>query len=294
MELLRLDGPLPQDLHDAVLLIALDGWTDAGEGGTRAARELLEQLGATRLGQFDPDRLYDYRDRRPVLEIERGTLHRLDWPKLELHWIRPAGGGRDLLVLLGAEPDLAWRTIVGDVLDLAEQLGVKRSIGLGAVPGPIPHTRGSRLIVTSTEEAVFDRFGRPHEEVMVPASAQVALESELGDAGLAATGFWVRIPHYVATDYPEATQVLLRAVAQLLDLELVTDHLDTEITTQRGKLDEAAAGSPDVQQHIQMLEQAYDREVEEGGDDASGIGTGPIPTGDQIAAELERFLRDES
>ena len=290
MDLLRLDGPLPPDLHDPVLLIALDGWTDAGEGGSRAAREVLEQLGGTRLGELDPDRLFDYRDRRPVLEIERGSLQHLEWPKLELHWVRPTGGGSDLLVLLGAEPDLGWRSMVETLVAFAERVGVERSIGLGAVPGPIPHTRPARLVVTSTEEAVFDQFGRPHEEVMVPASAQVALEAELGAGGIRATGFWVRIPHYVATDYPEASQVLLRALGSLLRVELDTEHLDAEVEVQRRKLDDAAAGSPEVQAHIAMLEQAYDQEAE---DDPSGIGSGPIPTGDQIAAELERFLREE-
>ena len=289
MELLRLDGPLPPDLHDPVLLVAFDGWTDAGEGGTRAARELLEQFDGKRLGSLSPDRLYDYRDRRPVLEIERGSLGTLEWPRLELHWVRPTTGP-DLLVLLGAEPDLAWQAMIGEVHDFARDVGVTRSIGLGAVPGPIPHTRSSRLVVTSTEEAVFDRFGRPQEEIMVPASAQVALEAELGERGIDATGFWVRIPHYVATDYPEASQVLLRALGQLLHVEVATDHLDAEVVAQRTKLDEAASGSPDVQQHIAMLEQAYDQEAE---DDPGSIGRGPIPTGDQIAAELERFLREE-
>lgn len=290
MELLRLDGPLPTDLHDPVLLIAFDGWTDAGEGGTRAARELLEQFDGTRLGTFDGDRLYDYRDRRPVLEIERGTLHELDWPSLELHWVRPTAGP-DLLVLVGAEPDLSWPSLIAEVRSFAAEVGITRSIGLGAVPGPIPHTRGARLVVTSTEEAVFDRFGRPQEEIMVPASAQVAMEAELGAGGLPATGFWVRIPHYVATDYPEASQVLLRALGQLLPLEVAYDHLDPEVEAQRTKLDEAAAGSPDVQSHIAMLEQAYDQEAD---DEPGSIGRGPIPTGDQIAAELERFLREEN
>lgn len=273
-----------------MLLIALDGWTDAGEGGTRAARELLEQFGGTRLGTFDGDRLYDYRDRRPVLEIERGSLRSLEWPRLELHWLRP-NEGPDLLLLLGAEPDLGWRSLVETLRGFAQEVGVARWVGLGAVPGPIPHTRTAQLTVTSTEEAVFDQFGRPNEELMVPASCQVAMEAEMGAAGIAATGLWVRIPHYVATDYPEGSQVLLRALARLLPLELASDHLDAEVQTQRSKLDDAAGGSPEVQAHIAMLEQAYDQEVD---GDTGGIGTGPIPTGDQIAAELERFLREES
>ena len=289
MDLLKLDGPLPTDLHDPVLVVAMDGWTDAGEGGTRAARELIEQFGGTRIGEFDPDTLFDYRDRRPVLEIERGVLGELQWPSLELHWVRPEVGP-DLLLLSGAEPDLGWRALTSSLLHLAAEVGIERAVGLGSVPGPIPHTRGARLVVTSTEEAVFDRFGRPHEELVVPASCQVALERQIGAAGIDATGLWVRIPHYVATDYPEAAQLLLRTLSALVGLEPATDHLDAEIAAQRTKLDEAASGSPEVEAHIRMLEEAYDQDVEDG---PSGLDRGPIPTGDQIAAELERFLREE-
>jgi proteasome assembly chaperone (PAC2) family protein len=286
MQLLRLDLPLPTDLRSPVLLMALDGWTDAGEGGTRAARELLEQLDGVRLGDLDPDLLYDYRDRRPVLEIERGVLGTLDWPNLELHVLRPPDGP-DLVLLLGAEPDLGWRRLSAAIIDLAATLGITRCFGLGAVPGPLPHTRTAKLIVTSTDESMFDRFGRPREEVVVPASCQVALEREFGAAGLAATGFWVRVPHYVATDYPEASRVLLRTLASLLGIEIADAHLEPEIERQRTKLDEAAAGSPEVGAHIKMLEEAYDADLS----DDEPI-RGPIPTGDQIAAEFERFLRD--
>jgi proteasome assembly chaperone (PAC2) family protein len=289
MNLLRLDGPLPTDLHDPVLVVALDGWTDAGEGGTRAARELVEQFDGTRLGELDPDALFDYRDRRPVLEIERGALGELQWPALELHWARPTAGP-DLLLLHGAEPDLGWKAVVATLTTFVEEVGVQRSIGLGSVPGPIPHTRSSRLIVTSTDEHVFDRFGRPHEELVVPASCQVALERELGQADVPSTGLWVRIPHYVATDYPEASQVLLRSFGTIVGIDVEADHIDPEIEAQRAKLDEAAAGSPEVQAHIRMLEEAYDEAVDDG---PSGLDRGPIPTGDQIAAELERFLREE-
>ncbi len=271
-----------------MLLVALDGWTDAGEGGTRAAQELLTQLGGERIGDLDPDQLFDYRDRRPVLEIERGVLGELDWPGLELHAMRTADGP-DLVLLIGAEPDLGWRGLAATVIGLTEVLGITRSYGIGAVPGPIPHTRTAKLIVTSTDESMFDRFGRPREEVVVPASCQVALERELGAAGLAATGFWVRIPHYVATDYPEASRVLLEAMGDLLSLDLSITHLEPEIERQRSKLDEAAAGSPEVEAHIRMLEEAYDADVEE-----EAPIRGPIPTGDQIAAEFERFLRDEN
>jgi len=288
MDLFRTAGPLPTDLRDPVLVVALDGWTDAGAGGTRAAVELLDQLDTTRLADIDPDRLFDYRDRRPVLPITQGVLGTPEWPELTLDVARTPTGP-DLIVLSGAEPDFGWAALAGDVVELAEALQVRRSIGLGSVPGPIPHTRSPRLLVTSTEEAVFDAYGRPHEEVVVPASCQVVLEQQLGAAGLAATGFWVRIPHYVATDYPQASQLLLENVGRFLELSLAADQLDAEVADHARRLDVAAEGSPEVQAHITMLEEAYDAD-EESGQEFSG----PIPTGDQIAEELERFLRDES
>jgi hypothetical protein len=287
MELLSLDVPLPTDLHDPVLVVALDGWTDAGAGGTRAATELLRQLDGTRLGAFDPDGLFDYRDRRPLVPIRQGVLGTPEWPELTLELARP-GSGPDLLVVTGAEPDLSWEAVGRDLLELAHSAGVERSIGLGSVPGPIPHTRPSRLIVTSTDDEVFDLHGRPHEEVVVPGSCQVVLEAVLGAAGIAASGFWVRIPHYVATDYPEASRLLLDRLGRYLAVELELDQFDAEIADHRRRLDVAADGSPDVQSHISMLEEAYDSEQDEGQEF-----TGPLPTGDQIAEELERFLRDE-
>lgn len=288
MDILKLDGPLPTDLHEPVLVLALDGWTDAGQGGSTAAAELRDQLGSTRLGIFDPDRLFDYRDRRPLLDIDRGVLGEPEWPTLEVSWLRSATGP-DLLLVSGAEPDLTWRGLCADLRELADQVGATRYIGLGAVPGPVPHTRPVRLVTTSNDEALLERFGRPHERVIVPASCQVAVEAALGEAGMTTLGLWARIPHYVASEYPEAAKVLLRVLEEQLSLGLEADVLDEEIATNKSKLDVAADGSPEVKAHISALEEAYDQDLV---DDGTGI-AGPLPTGDQIAAEFERFLKDQ-
>jgi proteasome assembly chaperone (PAC2) family protein len=287
MELLRLDRPLPDDLVDPVLVTALDGWTDAGQGGTMAAEELKGQLPTTRLGEFDPDALFDYRDRRPLVDIDMGVLGDPEWPALEVALSRP-DDGPDLLLVTGAEPDLCWRAVCADIVELAQAAGAKRYIGLGSVPGPVPHTRASRLVVTSSSTDILEQMGRPHERVIVPASAQVVIETSLRDAGLETIGMWARIPHYVATEYPEGAQVLLRAISRHLDIEIDSTVFDEDVEENRAKLDVAAEGSPEVSSHIAALEEAYDQDLAEGG----GI-TGPLPTGDQIAAELERFLKDQ-
>ena len=286
MDLLRLDGPLPTDLRDPVVVLALDGWTDAGQGGSMAADQLRQQLQATRLGSFDPDALYDYRDRRPILEIDRGTLGDPEWPSLDVEWLR-GGSGPDLVLVSGGEPDLSWRTFCADLVELAGELGAKRYVGLGSVPGPVPHTRPVRLIVTSSSEQLLDELGRPHERVVVPASCQVVVETQFRDAGLETLGLWARIPHYVATDYPEGGRALLGALGRHLDLDVDATVYDDDIEANRGKLDVAAEGSPEVSAHISALEEAYDEDVQ---DDARI--TGPLPTGDEIAAELERFLKN--
>lgn len=287
MDILRLDGPLPDDLRDPVLVMALDGWTDAGQGGSAAAEELRTQLGSTLLGTFDPDRLFDYRDRRPLLDIDRGMLGDAEWPSLELHWSR-SPAGPDLLIVVGGEPDLAWRTVCRDVAELAATAGIGRYVGLGSVPGPVPHTRAVRLLTTSDDEELLERYGRPHERVIVPASFQVALEASLREADVTTLGLWARVPHYVASPYPEASKVLLQALAAQLEIDLDTDVFDDEIDEHRQKLDVAAEGSPEVRAHIQALEEAYDQDIA----DEGGL-TGPLPTGDQIAAEFERFLKDQ-
>lgn len=288
MDILRLDGPLPDDLRDPVLVMALDGWTDAGQGGSLAAHAIGTELGRTTLGAFDPDQLFDYRDRRPLLDIDRGVLGELEWASLEVHWSRPASGP-DLLLVTGGEPDLAWRGVCRDLVELTGSLGVQRYVGLGAVPGPVPHTRAVRLLTTSDDDEIMDRYGRPHERVIVPASFQVTAEVALRDAGVRTLGLWARVPHYVATPYPEASKALLEALSEHLDVDLDTGVFDDDIEEHRRKLDIAADGSPEVRAHIEALEEAYDQDLAD-----EGAITGPLPTGDQIAAELERFLKEQN
>lgn len=287
MELLRLDQPFPETLERTVVVLGLEGWTDAGNGGSIAAGQLLEQLPSRRLGGVDPDEVFDYRGRRPLLGIDRGELADPQWPALDLHLLEP-GEGPDLLLLTGAEPDFHWQGLCDDLVEVGRRAGAERYVGLGSVPGPIPHTRPARLIATSSDTDLLEEIGRPHERVVVPASFQVIVETRFRDAGLTTLGLWARIPHYVAGEYPEAARLLLRQMARYLQLPLDPSVLDGDVEEHRQRLDVAASGSPEVEQHIEQLEETYDSDAAVQG----GLG-GPLPTGDQIAAEVERFLRDQ-
>jgi predicted ATP-grasp superfamily ATP-dependent carboligase len=296
MRLLRLAADLPDAGPDPVLVAALDGWTDAGSAGTAAAEALLDQFEVTEIGAFDPDALFDYRDRRPVIEIDRGLLGAPRWPELHVDLVTPPSGPK-LVVLGGAEPDLRWRTVGADVIELAEALGVRRYVGLGSVPGPIPHTRPVQLISTSSDPELLERFGRPHEQVVVPASCQVTLEAELRAAGLTTLGLWARLPHYVATDYPAASKALLERFSAYAGTPVDVTGFEEAIEEQRVQLDEAAAASEEIIEHVRGLESMYDAvleaEREQRSDEGPLQGLAPeeVPSGDEIAAEVERFLR---
>jgi len=299
MDLLQLDLPLDLVGDEPVLVVAFDGWTDAGEGGTAAADALRDAFAPTRLGAFPSDALYDYRDRRPTLAIDQGVLSRADWPEVVVELLTPPSGP-PLLLVGGPEPDFAWRTLARDLTSLAREVGATRYVGLGSVPGPIPHTRPVHLIATSNDTELLERIGRPHEQVIVPASCQVALEAEFAEAGLQTLGLWVRIPHYVAGEYPEAARALLEQLSIHLGTPVDLSELDTDIEENRARLDVAAHGSQEVREHVAQLERLYDAEAE-----AERLATGSeripdglgalseeqVPSADALAAEIERFLQ---
>lgn len=288
LRLLQLDGPLEETLVEPVVVAALDGWTDAGRSGSVAGETLRRQWHAQRIGRFDPEALYDYRDRRPTLQIDRGLLGDPVWPALEVSQLTPPSGSPSVLLLHGAEPDFRWGTIADDLVTLGRLTGAARYLGLGAVPGPVPHTRATAIVTTGSDEEVLERLGRPHERVTVPASCQVVLEACLRDEGLATLGLWARIPHYVAGDYPEAALALLRTLAGELDDQLDLTELRGAAEEHRKRLDEAADSSEEILSHIHQLEEAYDEDV------AGQLLTGEIPTAEEIGAEFERFLRRQT
>ncbi len=299
MRILSLDADHQPVRPDAALVVAFDGWTDAGEGGTGAAAHLLDRIPALTIGRFDADALYDYRARRPALDIDRGVLGEVRWPRLDLQHLSPSSGP-DLLLVTGPEPDLGWRSLADDLAELSDRFGIRRYVGLGSVPGPIPHTRPVQLVCTSSDRALLERLGAPHEQMVVPASAQVALEAELAGHGLTTLGMWVRIPHYVAGPYPEASRALLERLSSHLGTPVDLVDLEADIEANRHRLDIASTSSDEVREHVAQLERLYDAETVGAAGPLGLDGTRgrpmsevDVPTGDELAAEIERFLRGD-
>lgn len=274
---------VPADMEAPVLVHGLDGWIDAGLGGSVATGHLLKTVPTDVVARFDADELIDYRARRPTLRIVEGVNADVTWQDIELR----AGQdrtGRWLLVLAGPEPDMRWHAFTAEVAALARTLGVRLACGLGAFPAPVPHTRPVRLAATATTQALADRVGYVPGVIEVPAGIGAALERALAAEGIDAVGLWARVPHYVAAmPYPAASAALIDALSEVGGLALDARDLRDAAARTAARIDELIAGSEEHSAMVRQLESSADADLD----------PTDLPSGDEIAAELERFLRGE-
>jgi proteasome assembly chaperone (PAC2) family protein len=284
------EADIPPGLSEPVLVLGLEGWIDAGFGGATAVGTLKAQIRTHRLARFDTDELLDQRARRPVMRLVDGVNSGLRWPRLQLRHGRDATG-QDVLVLTGPEPDYRWRQFCQAVVRIATGLDVRMVVGLGAFPAPWPHTRPLVLSSTATTRDLADQIGHLSGTFDVPAGVHAALEQAFGDEGIPAVGIWARVPHYVAAMmYPAAPAALLDALRRLSGLDVDTAELHTAATAARQQIDALVANNPEHVEMVRKLEEQLDATGSAGG---PGRIEGPLPTGDELAAELERYLRDQ-
>jgi hypothetical protein len=273
--LYQLDDPGPLDQPS--LIVALDGWVDAGASATTAAG--LIAAGGGTVATFDADRLFDYRARRPTLEIVDGRLSELTWPEFVMRLIRI--GGRDLLVLAGHEPDYRWPRLADAVVDVATSLGVVEWISLGAIPAAVPHTRPVPILGTESRPGLLKSNVQagPTGLLRVPAALVSVLEMRAAEAGIGAVGYFAQVPHYVGGPYPAAALELLGSVGRHLGIDLDGGPLSEESDQLRTRLDAAAAIDENTRSYVERLESMVDEER--------------LPAGDDLISEIERFLRDQ-
>lgn len=271
------------DLDSPVLIMALKGWIDAGLGAEGAAETIVEGLDEHTVARFDADALLDWRARRPVMRLEDGLNTQLVWEETELSWARD-GRGNDVLLLVGNEPDHAWLAFSEQVVDLALELGTRLVIGLGAYPTPVPHTRPPLLAASASSEDLAQ--GLVRSTVEVPSGVQGMIERRAAVRGLPALGLWAQVPHYVAAmPYPAASLALLEATNRIAGLALPVGDLAARAEASRARIDELIGQNPEHHAMLQQLEQQADQT-------ASSVQLADA-TGDQLVAELERFLREQ-
>lgn len=272
-----------RELERPVLIMALEGWIDAGMAASGAAAALLDDLDTELVARFDADELLDHRARRPVLHLVDGVSEGLTWPSIEVFAGRDLDD-RDVLLLAGPEPDHSWRAFAHAVVTLAADLGVSQVVGLGAYPATVPHTRPIRLSITAGSEELAGRWPYLRGSLDVPAGAQAVIEHLATERGMDALTLWAQIPHYASGGpYPAGSVALLDNLGTVTGLRLPHGDLDEEAVETAERLDEAIARNDEHTAMLRALEADADETPHEG----------EIPSGDELAAELERFLRDQ-
>ena len=277
------------DLDEPVLVLALEGWIDAGLAAGGAAETLCDVLDTVTVARFSTDELLDYRARRPIAHLVDGVLRGLTWPSLEVRAATDTAG-RELLLVIGAEPDRLWQQFTDEVVTLALEFGARMCVGLGAYPFAAPHTRPSRIACTASTPALAEG-GLLRASLDFPGGIQAAIEQACDARGIPSVGLWAQVPHYVPTvmPFPAGSVALIDALAKVADLALPLGDLPSRAEATRDRLNELMAQNP---QHLTMLHQ-----LEEGWDssepeDTSSMELSDLPSGDELAAELEQFLRD--
>jgi proteasome assembly chaperone (PAC2) family protein len=277
------------ELHRPVLVVGLEGWVDAGLGATTAIAALLGLRTTEALVTFNGEHFLDQRARRPVARIVNGVTTELTWPRTMVRLGQDAAG-LDVLYLVGPEPDFHWRAFTDAVVGLAKSWRVRMVVGLGAFPAPAPHTRPVRLAATapSTSADLIEKIGVVQGELEVPAGVLTALELAFGDAGVPAISLWARVPHYVAgMPFPEASAALVDGLADIAGLSLDSAALRHAADSSRRQVDQLISDNNEHQAMVRKLEENIDAS------EGNPMGVEEMPTGDEIAAELEKFLRGE-
>lgn len=274
-------------LKEPILIASFQGWIDAGLAASGAMAELLAQTPTEVLATFNTDELLDYRTRRPSMRITDGISDELDWPHIELRWGRHFSG-QDVLLLVGPEPDFHWKAFVEIITDLVKRLGVKLAISLGAFPAPVPHTRNVKLAATASNLDLVESIGVLPGIIEVPAGIESALNERLNANKITTVGLWARVPHYVATmSFPAASIALLEGITKLSQLPIDLSDLKVMSEEANKKIDSLIENSDEHNEMVHQLEMSLDSLNSE-------IDISNLPSGDEIADELERFLRGEN
>jgi proteasome assembly chaperone (PAC2) family protein len=270
-----------------VLLLATESWLDAGFGAQGAIAAILEAIPTELLATFSADEFIDFRARRPTARISDGVLAGMNWPQIQLRAGQDAAG-KSVLVLVGPEPDMAWHAFVQAVVGLAKELGVRIVVSLGAYAAPIPHTRPVRLTAIATVAELAARVGVVAGTIEVPAGIQTALQEGFAALDVPAIGIWARVPHYLGSlPYPAASAALVEAFAAVAGLELDAGELHVAAASMLIQINDVLAASEEHRALVRALEATFDGEA------ATPLDFSGLPSGDELAAELERFLRGE-
>jgi len=270
-------------LTKPVMITAFRGWNDGGQGASLAAGYLAKAWQAARFADIDPEEFYDFQVARPHVSLVDGVTRKLDWPENAFYHAAIPGLERDAVLLLGIEPNTRWRRFTDLIVGLSTELGIELVVSLGSLLADVPHTRPSPVTGSATEEKLIEQYGLQGSRYEGPTGIVGVLHDACRRSGLASVSLWAAVPHYVSlAPSPRAALALCQRLGELLGASVDAGELEQAVESYSDQVTEAVSADPDTQAYVEQLEQRVDE-------------LGPefdIPSGDTIAAELTRFLRE--
>jgi proteasome assembly chaperone (PAC2) family protein len=274
----------PDSLRAPVLVCAFKGWNDAADAASSALSFIVGALQARQFATIDPEEFYDFQTTRPRVKFVEGLTRGIEWPEVKLYEARVPRAPRDLLLLAGSEPSYRWRGFVSLIVELAEAIGVQLVVTLGALLADVPHTRAISVTGLASDPALVARLGLAQSSYEGPTGIVGALQVACQDAGLPSASLWAAVPHYVAAaPNPKAALALVRKLEGLVGIAIDASELEGAVGDYERQVDAAVQRDPDVQAFVERLERAAGNVDEEQPVD--------LPSGDSIARDLMRFLR---
>ena len=268
------------ELSDPLLIIAFEGWNDAGEAATGAVDHLLEIWDADWIGDIDPEDYYDFQVNRPHVVFDEHGRRELTWPSTRLYLAKPEAAHRDVLIMRGIEPNNRWRSFTAEVLGVLRELDVQLVITLGAMLAETPHTRPVPVNCTATTEELRTKFGFEPSRYEGPTGILGVITAACAHADIPAISLWAAIPHYFSQPpSPKGSLAIVASLENVLDFEISVAELPEEAHVWETDVDELAADNDEVMTYVHQLEESHDAETPES------------TSGEHIAAEFERYLR---
>ena len=266
-----------------MLIAAFRGWNDGGQGASLAGGYLAKTWEAERFAEIEPEGFFDFQVTRPHVSLVEGQTRHIDWPENAFYHAPIPGLERDAVLLLGIEPNLRWRTFTGMIVDLAAELGVKMLVTLGSLLADVPHTRPSPVTGGATDTELIERLGLQRSRYEGPTGIVGVLHDVCNRADLQSVSLWAAVPHYVSlAPSPRAALALCQRLGDILGTDVDTKELDEAAERYSEQVSEAVASDEETAAYVEELEQRaeiLDDEQE-------------LPSGDSLAAELTRFLRE--
>jgi predicted ATP-grasp superfamily ATP-dependent carboligase len=274
----------PDRLRAPALVCAFRGWNDAADAASTAVTFVGSTLEARRFATLDPEEFYDFQATRPQVKLVEGETRQIVWPEVELYEARIPRAPRDLILMVGTEPSMRWRTFTNVIVELAEALGTQLVVTLGALLADVPHTRPVSVTGLASDPVLIARLGLNRTTYEGPTGIVGVLHAACQQGGLPSASLWAAVPHYIAaTPNPKASLALVRKLEGLVGVAVDASELESAAAEYERQVNTAVQSDPDVQAFVERLEVAMS------GDEP--VDPGPLPSGDTIARDLQRFLR---